>query len=238
MDVKAKSISQREKAKEEFEGITRLLYIVGSLAMIGAGQLLMIPAGLIVSLMSALLILDHSLQLQFQETIGFLSIVIVMILLTTVGLLLLRALLPDRITGLCDAILVVSGILLLVTPILPLGGYVAQGGVHGTVFAFQLDYWFVFPVIGMGVLVLRETMARRFFSPISDSLSSLLWIVLGLLCIIFYGYSVQSWPPIDSSGEDYPTPFSLLPMSTGVFIMSTAIVRVASNVRKSQIRKL
>lgn len=238
MDVKANSISQRKKAEEEFEGVRRLLYIVGSLAMIGAGQFLLIPAGLIVSLIIALLIPDYSLQLQFQETIGFLSIAILMILLTTVGLLLLRVLFPDRMTDLCDVILVVSGVLLLVTPILPLGGYVAQGGVHGTVFAFQLDYWFVFPVIGMGVLVLRETMARRYFSPISDILSSLLWIALGLLCIIFYGYSVQSWPPIDSSGEDYPTPFSLLAMSTGVFIMSTAIVKVASNVHKFQIRKL
>lgn len=234
MDGKAKSMSQREKAEEESEGVTRLLYIVGSLAMIGTGQLLLVPAGLIVSLTIVLLIPDHSLQIQFQETIGFLSTVIVMILLTTVGLLLLRALFPDRITRLCDAILVVSGILLLVIPILPLGGYVAQGGVHGTVFAFQLDYWLVFPVIGMGVLVVREIMARRYFSPLSGSLSLLLWIALGLLCIIFYGYSVQSWPPIDSSGEDYPTPFSLLAMSIGVFIISTAIVDMASSVRKFQ----
>ena len=238
MDVKANSISQRKKVVEEFEEATRLLYIVGSLSMIGAGQLLLIPAGLIVSLIIVLLIPDYSLQLQFQETIGFLSIAIVMILLTTVGLLLLRALFPDRMAGLCDAILVVSGILLLVTPILPLGGYVAQGGAHGTVFAFQLDYWFVFPVIGMGGLALREAMTKHYSSPLSDSLSSLLWIMLGLLCIIFYGYSVQSWPSIDSSGEDYPTPFSLLAMSVGVFIMSTAIVKVASNARKSQIRKL
>ncbi len=238
MDVKAKSISQREKAVEEFEGVTRLLYIVGSLAMIGAGQLLLIPAGLIVSLTNALLIPDHSLQIQLQETIGFLSIAIVMILLTTVGLLLLRVLFLGRMTDLCDAILVVSGILLLVNPILPLGGYVTQGGVHGTVFAFQLDYWFVFPVIGMGSLVLREAMAKHYSSPRSGSLSSLFWVMLGLLCIIFYGYSVQSWPPIDSSGEDYPTPFSLLAMSIGVFIMSTAIVKVASNVHEFQIRKV
>ena len=214
---------QQERFQDEFMAMIDLVYLLGSVVIIGASQLLFIPAGIIVNWITTLLVDDHSSRIQILEEHGFYAIVAVMILLFIIGLVVTFRFLPVDASKFCSSLLMVSGLFLLIFPIVPLGGYVARGGTHGMIFGFQLELWYLFPLFGIAALVLTTLKSTSRFDRISRAGLSIGLVIIGVVSLAALVVAYSSWPVIDTSGENYPTPFSFLGLSSGIMILSSII---------------
>ncbi|MFW9954327.1 MAG: hypothetical protein ACFFD3_07220 [Candidatus Thorarchaeota archaeon] len=232
METESEAVRSNDTALDEFEAMSNFAYSIVSLLILGIGQLLLFPAAVLTNLIIDSIIAEHALRIQVQKNLGFPVMTLFMFLIATSGLLLLQYALPRVSTKLSNSIITSSGILMLILPVLPLGGYVLHGGAVGTVFLFQLSYWFMFPIIGLAVILMMRHRNRIQSDAIHDKAFFALIMALGCLSIVLYGYSLLSWPTVDSSGENFPTPFSLLGMTVGVFIVSSAITKIVSEWNK------
>lgn len=214
---------QQERSQDEFMAMKNLIYLFGSLAIIGSSQLLILPAAIIVNWITTLLVDDYSSRMQILEEHGFYALAAVMILLFVIGLVVIFRFLPVDAKRFRSSLLTVSGLFLLIFPIVPLGGYVARGGIHGMVFGFQLELWYLLPLAGIATLALTKLMSTPRMDRISRAGLSIGIIIIGILSLAAFVVAYSSWPAIDSSGENYPTPFSLLGLSSGILILSSMI---------------
>lgn len=214
---------QQERSQDEFMATTNLVYLLGSLVIIGTSQLLFIPAAIIIDWIAALLVDDYSSRMQILEEHGFYAIVVVMILLFIIGLVATFRFLPVDASKFRSSLLIVSGLFLLIFPIVPLGGYVARGGIHGMIFGFQLELWYLFPLFGIAALVLTKLKSTSRFDRISRAGLSIGLVIIGVVSLAAFVVTYSSWPVIDTSGENYPTPFSFLGLSSGIMILSSTI---------------
>jgi len=214
---------QQERCQDDFMAMIDLVYLLGSAVIIGLSQLLFIPAGFIIGWIAALLVDDYSLRMQILEEHGFYALAIVMILLFIMGLVATFRFLPVDASKFCSSLLIVSGLFLLIFPIVPLGGYVARGGIHGMVFGFQLELWYLFPLFGIAALVLTKLKSTSRFDRISRAGLSIGLVIIGVVSLAAFVVAYSSWPAIDTSGENYPTPFSFLGLSSGIMILSSTI---------------
>ena len=214
---------QQERSQDEFMATTNLVYLLGSSVIIGTSQLLFILAAIIIGWIAALLVDDYSSRMQILEEHGFYAIAVVMILLFIIGLVVTFRFLPVDASKFCSSLLIVSGLFLLIFPVVPLGGYVARGGIHGMVFGFQLELWYLFPLFGIATLVLTKLKSTSHFDHISRAGLSIGLVIIGVVSLAAFVVAYSSWPVIDTSGENYPTPFSFLGLSSGIMILSSTI---------------
>lgn len=214
---------QQERSQDEFMATTNLVYLLGSSVIIGTSQLLFILAAIIIGWIAALLVDDYSSRMQILEEHGFYAIAVVMILLFIIGLVVTFRFLPIDASKFYSSLLMVSGLFLLIFPIVPLGGYVARGGIHGMVFGFQLELWYIFPLFGIAALVLTKLKSTSRFDRISRTGLSIGLVIIGVVSLAAFVVAYSSWPVIDTSGENYPTPFSFLGLSSGIMILSSTI---------------
>jgi len=212
---------QQERFQDEFMATRNLIYLLGSLVIIGASQLLFIPAGFIVNWIVTLLVDDYSSRMQILEEHGFCALAVVMILLFIIGLVVIFRFLPVDASKIRSSLLTISGLFLLIFPIVPLGGYVARGGIHGMVYGFQLELWYLLPLAGIATLALTKLMSTPRLDRISRAGLSIGLVIIGIVSLVAFAVAWSSWPAIDSSGENYPTPFSLLGLSSGILILSS-----------------
>ena len=223
---------QQERSQDEFMATRNLIYLLGSLVIIGTSQLLFILAGFVINRIATLLVDDYSSRMQILEEHGFYAFVVVIILLFIIGLVVTFRFLPIDASKFCSSLLVVSGLFLLIFPIVPLGGYVARGGIHGIVYGFQLELWYLFPLFGIATLVLSKLTFTPRFGRISRANLSLGLVIIGIVSLAALVVAYSSWPVIDSSGENYPTLFSLLGLSSGFIILSSTIAYVLTQNNK------
>jgi len=214
---------QQERSQDEFMAMINLIYLFGSLVIIGTSPLLIFPAAIIVNWITTLLIDDYSSRMQILEEHGFYALAAVMILLFIIGLVVTFRFLPVDASKFRSSLLTISGLFLLFFPIVPLCGYVARGGIHGMVFGFQLELWYLLPLVGVATLVLTKLMSTPRLDRISIASLSIGLVIIGILSLAAFVVAYSSWPVIDTSGENYPTPFSLLGLSSGVLILSSTI---------------
>jgi len=214
---------QQERSQDEFMAMKNLIYLFGSLVVIGTSPLLIIPAAIIVNWITTLLVDDYSSRMQILEEHGFYALAAVMILLFIIGLVVTFRFLPVDASKVRSSLLTISGLFLLIFPIVPLGGYVARGGIHGMVFGFQLELWYLLPLAGITTLSLTKLMSTPRLDRISRAGLSIGLVIIGIVSLAAFVVAYSSWPAIDSSGENYGTPFSLLGLSSGIIILSSTI---------------
>lgn len=210
----------------EIYRMTNSSYLIVNLVILFSVQLLVLPLGYVANWVDYLVIDDYSLRLQFMEEYGYAVLVLSMTLLLTIGMGILVRIFSIEKRRFYTSLLLVTALLLFTIPILPLGGYIASGG-DGMVFGFQLDLWYAYPVFGfatLGVIRLEHKINQNMLSKIV--IASLL-IVLGILCVFSFMISLLSWPYIETSGETFPTPFSMLVLSCGVTLLSSAVINLA-----------
>lgn len=214
---------QQERSQDEFMAMKNLVYLFGSLVIIGTSPLLIIPAAIIINWITILLVDDYSSRMQLLEEHGFYALAVVMILLFIIGFVMILRFLPVDASKFRSSLLTISGLFLLIFPIVPLGGYVARGGIHGMVFGFQLELWYLLPLAGITTLSLTKLISTPRLNRISIASLSIGLVVIGILSLAAFVVAYSSWPVIDSSGENFPTPFSLLGLSSGILILSSMI---------------
>ena len=214
---------QQERSQDEFMAMKNLVYLFGSLVIIGTSPLLIIPAAIIINWITTLLVDDYSSRMQLLEEHGFYALAVVMILLFIIGFVMILRFLPVDASKFRSSLLTISGLFLLIFPIVPLGGYVARGGIHGMVFGFQLELWYLLPLAGITTLSLTKLISTPRLNRISIASLSIGLVVIGILSLAAFVVAYSSWPVIDSSGENFPTPFSLLGLSSGILILSSMI---------------
>ncbi len=204
---------QQERSQDEFMAMKNIVYLFGSLVIIGTSPLLIIPAAIIINWITTLLVDDYSSRMQLLEEHGFYALAVVMIL----------RFLPVDASKFRSSLLTISGLFLLIFPIVPLGGYVARGGIHGMVFGFQLELWYLLPLAGITTLALTKLISTPRLNRISIASLSIGLVIIGILSLAAFVIAYSSWPVIDSSGENFPTPFSLQGLSSGILILSSMI---------------
>ena len=214
---------QQERSQDEFMAMKNLVYLFGSLVIIGTSPLLIIPAAIIINWITTLLVDDYSSRMQLLEEHGFYALAVVMILLFIIGFVMILRFLPVDASKFRSSLLTISGLFLLIFPIVPLGGYVARGGIHGMVFGFQLELWYLLPLAGITTLSLTKLISTPRLNRISIASLSIGLVVIGILSLAAFVVAYSSWPVIDSSGGNFPTPFSLLGLSSGILILSSMI---------------
>ncbi len=214
---------QQKHSQDEFRAMMNLVYLFGSLAIIGTSPLLILPAAIIVNWLTTLLVDDYSSRMQLLEEHGFYALAAVMILLFIMGLVVVFRFLPVDAKRFRSSLLTISGLFLLIFPILPLGGYVARGGIHGLTFGFQLELWYLLPLAGITTLALTKLMSTPRLDRISRAGLTIGIVIIGILSLVAFVVAYSSWPEIDTSGENYGTPFSLLGLSSGILILSSTI---------------
>ena len=214
---------QQDRFQDEFMTTRNLIYLLSSLVIIGTSQLLFILAAFIVNWIATLLVDDYSSRMQILEENGFYALAVVVLLLFIIGLVVTFRFLPVDASKFCSSLLIVSGLFLLIFPIVPLGGYVARGGIHGMVYGFQLELWYLFPLFGIATLALTKLTSTPRFGRISRASLSIGLVIIGIVSLAALVVAYSSWPAIDTSGENYPTPFSLLGLSSGFIILSSTI---------------
>jgi len=214
---------QQERSQDEFMAMIDLVYLFGSLVIIGTSPLLILAAAIIVNWFTTLLVDDYSSRMQILEEHGFYALAVVMIFLFIIGLVVILRFLPVDASKIRSSLLTISGLFLLIFPIVPLGGYVARGGIHGMVFGFQLELWYLFPLFGVAALVLTNLKSTSRFDHISRAGLSIGLVIIGVVSLAAFVVAYSSWPVIDTSGENYPTPFSLLGLSSSILILSSTI---------------
>ena len=214
---------QQERSQDEFMAMKNLVYLFGSLVIIGTSPLLIIPAAIIINWITILLVDDYSSRMQLLEEHGFYALAVVMILLFIIGFVMILRFLPVDASKFRSSLLTISGLFLLIFPIVQLGGYVARGGIHGMVFGFQLELWYLLPLAGITTLSLTKLISTPRLNRISIASLSIGLVVIGILSLAAFVVAYSSWPVIDSSGENFPTPFSLLGLSSGILILSSMI---------------
>ncbi|TET07557.1 MAG: hypothetical protein E3J86_12700 [Candidatus Thorarchaeota archaeon] len=214
---------QQERSQDEFMAMKNIVYLFGSLVIIGTSPLLIIPAAIIINWITTLLVDDYSSRMQLLEEHGFYALAVVMILLFIIGFVMILRFLPVDASKFRSSLLTISGLFLLIFPIVPLGGYVARGGIHGMVFGFQLELWYLLPLAGITTLALTKLMSTPRLDRISIASLSIGLVIIGILSLAAFVVAYSSWPVIDSSGENFPTPFSLLGLSSGILILSSTI---------------
>ena len=214
---------QQERSQDEFMAMKNIVYLIGSLVIIGTSPLLIIPAAIIINWITTLLVDDYSSRMQILEEHGFYALAVVMILLFIIGFVMILRFLPVDASKFRSSLLTISGLFLLIFPIVPLGGYVARGGIHGMVFGFQLELWYLLPLAGITTLSLTKLMSTPRLNRISIASLSIGLVIIGILSLAAFVVAYSSWPVIDFSGENFPTPFSLLGLSSGILILSSMI---------------
>ena len=214
---------QQERSRDEFMAMKNIVYLFGSLVIIGTSPLLIIPAAIIINWITTLLVDDYSSRMQLLEEHGFYALAVVMILLFIIGFVMILRFLPVDASKFRSSLLTISGLFLLIFPIVPLGGYVARGGIHGMVFGFQLELWYLLPLAGITTLSLTKLISTPRLNRISIASLSIGLVIIGILSLAAFVVAYSSWPVIDSSGENFPTPFSLLGLSSGILILSSMI---------------
>lgn len=214
---------QQERSRDEFMAMKNIVYLFGSLVIIGTSPLLMFPAAIIINWITTLLVDDYSSRMQLLEEHGFYALAVVMILLFIIGFVMILRFLPVDASKFRSSLLTISGLFLLIFPIVPLGGYVARGGIHGMVFGFQLELWYLLPLAGITTLSLTKLISTPRLNRISIASLSIGLVIIGILSLAAFVVAYSSWPVIDSSGENFPTPFSLLGLSSGILILSSMI---------------
>lgn len=213
---------QEERSQDEFMAMKNLIYLFGHLVIIGTSPLLIIPPAIIVNWITTLLVDDYSSRMQMLEEYGFYALAAVMILLFIIGLVVTFRFLPVDASKFRLSLLTISGLFLLFFPIIPLGGYVARGGIHGMVFGFQLELWYLLPLAGIATLATKLMSTPR-LDRIARAGLTIGIVIIGVLSLAAFVVAYSSWPVIDTSGENYPTPFSLLGLSSGILILSSTI---------------
>ena len=214
---------QQERSQDEFMAMKNIVYLFGSLVIIGTSPLLIIPAAIIINWITTLLVDDYSSRMQLLEEHGFYALAVVMILLFIIGFVMILRFLPVDASKFRSSLLTISGLFLLIFPIVPLGGYVARGGIHGMVFGFQLELWYLLPLAGITTLSLTKLISTPRLNRISIASLSIGLVIIGILSLAAFVIAYSSWPVIDSSGENFPTPFSLQGLSSGILILSSTI---------------
>ena len=223
VDFSTSKLRKWKRSQDDFMAMINLVSLLGSVVIIGLSQLLFIPAGFIIGWFATLLIDDYSSRMQILEDYGFYVLAVVMILVFIIGLVMIFRFLPIDASKSRSSLLTISGLFLLIFPIVPLGGYVARGGIHEMVFGFQLELWYLFPLFGIVTLVLTKLKSISRFDRISRAGLSIGLVIIGVVSLAAFVVAYSSWPVIDTSGENYPTPFSFLGLSSGIMILSSTI---------------
>ena len=83
--------------------------------------------------------------------------------------------------------------------------------------------WYLLPLAGITTLALTKLMSTPRLDRISIASLSIGLVIIGILSLAAFVAAWSSWPVIDSSGENYGTPFSLLGLSSGILILSSTI---------------
>jgi len=83
--------------------------------------------------------------------------------------------------------------------------------------------WYLLPLAGITTLALTKLMSTPRLARISRAGLSIGLVIIGIVSLAAFVVAYSSWPVIDTSGENYPTPFSLLGLSSGIIILSSTI---------------
>jgi hypothetical protein len=220
-----------ETVAEENDAMIDFFGVLGGLVVVLAFQLTFFLSGNIANWIAVSAISDHSIYVTFMEVFGPPILIILECGFIAVGLMITFWLLPVsseymnkslmRAAGLT---LISAGLTLISFPLLPIGGYGLAGVGRRYFFGYDLNYWFVFPVIGLVFLFLPELKNRWHLSGSRAWVFPVAAVFLGLLSSVLF---LQGWyglPSVESSGENYPTPFSLLGLTAGLVILVHSVL--------------
>jgi hypothetical protein len=197
-------------------------YVLAGLITIMAAQVLVPPILLLEGSVIALIFGDSSLVAGMPEWAGFSTIAAGIALVLLAAFLVLHKAIDYDMGQLQTALPIAAVLILCMMPILPAGGYVASGGVHGFVFISQLELWYGYPLIALALGLSLFLSSKLPQSTVLRAVQAVLLLVLGVLSSYVFVVSMQSWPDIETSGENYPTPFSLLGMSVAAVLFTGA----------------
>jgi len=83
--------------------------------------------------------------------------------------------------------------------------------------------WYLLPLAGIPALALTKLKSTPRFGHTSIACLSIGLVIIGMVSLAALVVAYSSWLVIDTSGENYPTPFSLLGLCSGILILSSTI---------------